>query len=69
MNDEERDKSFATIQAPLSEVSMSAFTCRQWVTLLALRRRYRAGNDLWSARELAYLRFLRWRRTTGHLDA
>jgi hypothetical protein len=32
--------------------------------LLLLRDRYRADHDLFSARELAYLRFLRWLQQT-----
>lgn len=46
----------------------SQFTCREWVALLQLRRRYQVGHDLWSAREVEHLRFLRWLYTTGYTE-
>jgi hypothetical protein len=47
---------------------MSTFTCREWIVLLQLRRRYREGQDRWTERELAQLRFLRWLCATHHID-
>jgi len=47
----------------------SPFTCQEWIDLLKLRRRYQAGNDLWSACELEHLRFVRWRYTTGRIES
>jgi hypothetical protein len=35
--------------------------------LRALRARYKESRDLFSAREMAYLRFLRWLVHTGRL--
>lgn len=46
-----------------------AFTCQEWMALLQLRRHYRDGHDQWNARELAYLRFLRWLHTTHRLES
>lgn len=48
---------------------MSTFTCHEWVALLQLRRRYGDGQDEWTARELEYLRFLRWLRNTGRVES
>lgn len=48
---------------------MSTFTCREWVGLLQLRRRYRDGRDRWSAHELEQLRFMRWLHTTHRLES
>jgi len=45
----------------------SPFTCREWVALLQLRRRYQVGHDLWSAEEVERLRFLRWLYTKGQM--
>lgn len=47
---------------------MSTFACQEWMALLQLRRRYRDGHDSWNARELAYLRFLRWLRNSGRIE-
>ena len=49
--------------------AMSTFTCREWSAFLMLRRRYREGQDLWDARELEHLRFLRWLRQMGRLES
>lgn len=49
--------------------AMSTFTCREWSAFLLLRRRYREGQDLWTARELEYLRFFRWLRQMGRLES
>ncbi len=48
---------------------MSTFTCQEWIALLLLRHRYSEGQDLWTASELAHLRFLRWLRTTHQLES
>ncbi|HEU5437854.1 MAG TPA: hypothetical protein VFU88_01090 [Ktedonobacterales bacterium] len=49
--------------------AMSRFTCQEWIALLALRRRYRQGQDWWSAHELAHLHFLRWLHETGGIES
>ena len=36
------------------------FTWAEWRDLLTLRGQYRQGRDLFSERERAYLRFVRW---------
>ena len=41
------------------------FTPREWEALVALRLQYREDHDLFSARERARLRFIRWLRETG----
>ncbi len=51
------------------EAEISPFTYQEWIALLQLRRRYKAGHDLWSARELERLRFLRWRYTTRLVES
>ncbi len=43
-------------------------TQAQWHNLLALREQYRQGRDFFSAREHAYLRFMRWLYQTGRLE-
>ena len=43
------------------------FTPAQRAALRQLRARYRAGRDLFTAPELARLRFLRWLFQTGRL--
>lgn len=57
-----------TTQPPTIRSSLSTFDCQEWVALLMLRRRYRDGQDLWSDRELAHLRFIRWLRRTGRIE-
>jgi hypothetical protein len=52
-----------TLPAPLGV----AFTAEELAALCTLRRRYREGRDAWSARELAHLRFVRWRYQIGRL--
>ncbi len=43
------------------------FTPTQRAALRQLRARYRAGGDLFTAPELARMRFLRWLIQTGRL--
>ena len=45
----------------------SVLTAPEWHTLCALRARYREGRDLFSAGELAHLRFVRWLYQTSRL--
>jgi hypothetical protein len=45
--------------------TLSAFTSAERRRLQALRRRYHQDSDLFSTRELAHLRFLRWLHRTG----
>lgn len=66
MHDYKQDET-QSAQTPVADRAIS-FTCREWVTFLQLRRRYQAGHDLWDARELAHLRFLRWRHENGLID-
>ncbi len=51
----------------LPTVVTPPFTEAQWRTLRRLRAHYRQGRDLFNARELARLRFVRWLCQTGHL--
>ncbi|HUZ03470.1 MAG TPA: hypothetical protein VMU89_24255 [Thermomicrobiaceae bacterium] len=44
-----------------------ALTDADMTTLLPLRDRYRAAGDLFTARELNRLRFLRWCQLNGRL--
>jgi len=46
-----------------------AFTQAERASLRRLRARYRAGRDLFDAKELARLRFIRWLYQTGRLAA
>jgi hypothetical protein len=51
-----------------SETS-SAFTPAEWAALDHLRTRYSQGRDLFTDREMARLRFLRWLYGTGRLTS
>jgi hypothetical protein len=55
-----------TPRGATTEEAVSAVQTRAWQ---ALRNRYREDQDLFTARELAHLRFLRWLVRTGRLDA
>lgn len=46
---------------------MTTFSRGERRTLRALRDRYQQDHDLFSAQELAYLRFVRWLYHTGRL--
>jgi hypothetical protein len=46
---------------------VATFTRREWCALRALRERYEKDRDLFSARERARLRFVRWLYRTGRL--
>jgi hypothetical protein len=48
-------------------VRAATFTRPQWCALRALRERYQQDRDLFSARERARLRFVRWLYHTGRL--
>jgi hypothetical protein len=43
------------------------FSPREWESLRALRHQYQEDHDLFSARERARLRFIRWLRETGRI--
>ena len=45
----------------------ATFTGPQWCALRALRERYQQDRDLFSARERARMRFVRWLYRTGRL--
>lgn len=62
------DESAVTTASKLEEKA-SPFSRQEWVALFELRRRYQAGHDLWDARELERLRFLRWRYTMGKVES
>lgn len=53
-------------QQPASAETIT-FTRTQWRVLRALRASYAQDPDLWTDRELAHLRFLRWLYRTGRL--
>ena len=55
-----------TPQTPMP-VPPPAFTPAQWQALHALHTRYQQDRDLFSNRELARLRFVRWLYQTGRL--
>ena len=68
IHNDQRDESAGTkVRKSISD-AVSPFTCREWVALLQLRRRYRIGHDLWSAHELEHLRFLQWLYATGQVE-
>jgi hypothetical protein len=46
-----------------------ALTPGEWPAVYALRLRYQQGGDVFSERELARLRFLRWLYRSGRLTA
>ena len=67
---EERNGFLATApRRPARTSSMPTLTCQEWAAFQVLRRRYREGQDLWDAREPAYLRFLRWLRNAGRIES
>jgi len=66
MRNDQTNESAVTI-ARMPRSNGSPFTCREWVALLQLRRRYQVGHDLWSAEEVERLRFLRWLYTKGQM--
>jgi hypothetical protein len=43
------------------------YTLEEWRAWQWLRLRLQEGHNLWSVRELAHLRFLRWLAVTGRL--
>lgn len=65
-NDQTNESAVAMARTPRSRES--PFTCREWVALLQLRRRYQVGHDLWSAHEVERLRFLRWLYISGRIE-
>jgi hypothetical protein len=60
MREDMRDESLTTDSLTSGVEPAPYFTPREWVALLLLRRRYHAGQDNWTARELEHLRFYRW---------
>jgi hypothetical protein len=52
---------------PVPIVPAVTFSTSERRALRALRARYQQNRDLFSTRELAYLRFLRWLYRTGQL--
>ena len=68
MRNDQTNESAVTIARTLHSEE-SSFTCREWVALLQLRRRYQVGHDLWSAHEVERLRFLRWLYRAGQIES
>jgi hypothetical protein len=58
---------YETEHAAASAASEACFTDQELARLSALRRRFQQDQDLFSERELARLRFLRWMCETGRL--
>jgi hypothetical protein len=56
-----------TTQMPTKDTATMTFTRAQSRALRTLRRRYQQDHDLFSAQELARLRFIRWLYLTGGL--
>jgi hypothetical protein len=52
---------------PITGTATLTFTRTQAEALRTLRRRYQHDHDLFTAQELARLRFLRWLYLTGRL--
>jgi hypothetical protein len=53
---------------PVPIKSAPTFTTAEWEALQVLRLRYQRDRDLFSARELARLRFIRWLRQTRRIE-
>lgn len=66
---EKHDGVLALAAAPSAPSSLSTLTCHEPAAFQVLWRRYREGQDLRDARELAHLRFLRWVRNAGRLES
>jgi hypothetical protein len=47
----------------------SIFSSSEWEALALLRERYQQGRDLFSDREMARLRFVRWLYRAGQLTS
>lgn len=56
-----------THHATMTSLSLPGFTHEERQALRALRERYQHDHDLFSARELARLHFLRWLYVTGRV--
>ena len=54
-------------QTPTKEASVATFTRAQARLLRTLRSRYQQDHDLFTAQELAHLRFIRWLYLSGRL--
>ncbi len=50
-----------------SSKAIPAYTSEEWHSLRRLRDRCQENRDLWTERELAHLRFVRWLAQTGRL--
>jgi hypothetical protein len=57
------------VATPTLHGASSAFTPAECLALATARTRYQDHHDLFSERELAHLRFLRWLRQTNRLRA
>jgi hypothetical protein len=57
------------VATPTLHGAPSAFTPAEGLALAAVRARYHDHHDLFSERELAHLRCLRWLHQTGRLEA
>jgi hypothetical protein len=56
-----------THSATMTSLSLLGFTHEERQALRTLRERYQHNHDLFSARELARLRFLHWLYVTGRI--
>jgi hypothetical protein len=56
-----------TTTQSVDSASASPFSTTEWSILRELRDRYQQHQDLFSAREIAYLRFQRWLYQTGRI--
>ena len=56
-----------TTQTPTKDATVVSFTRAQARLLRTLRSRYQQDHDLFSAQELAHLRFMRWLYLSGRL--
>jgi hypothetical protein len=57
-----------TSQAPSTAPTPIKFATQELRALRMLRTRYEEGGDLFSAHEMAHLRFVRWLVQTGRLN-
>ncbi len=62
------DSPGAPLTRPPAPAAMYNFTVAEWAALFALRIRYQQYHEIFSARELARLRFIRWLYRSGRLE-
>jgi hypothetical protein len=62
-----RNQAMSTDTHEPTKTTEATFTADEAKALEMLQNRYQTDHDLFSPRELAHLRFLRWRVVTGRL--